>query len=149
MRDLPPAVQKAIQEQTKNARLKGLAKEVENGKTFYEAETTVNGHGRDLLFDGSGTLVEIEEETTLDSIPAPAKAAIEKKSAGGKLTKVETLTKGQTVTCEAAITKGGKKSEIVVAADGSVVKSFGSDKRRSILSAQPKRPALRPRPFPG
>jgi len=91
MRDLPPAVQKAIQEQTKNARLKGIAKEVENGKTFYEAETTVNGHGRDLLFDGSGTLVEIEEETTLDSIPVPAKAAIEKKSAGGKLTKVRPL----------------------------------------------------------
>ena len=122
MRDLPPAVQKAIQEQTKGAELKGLAKEIENGKTFYEAETTLNGHGRDLLFDSAGTLVEIEEETTLDLIPGPAKAAIEKIAAGGKITKVETLTKGQSVTYEAAITKGRKKSEIKVAADGSVLK---------------------------
>ena len=122
MKDIPLPVQKAIQEQTKGAQLKGLAKEVENGKTFYEAETSVNGHGRDLLFDSAGALVEIEEETPLDSIPGPAKAAIEKVATGGKITKVEILTKGQTVTYEAAITKGGKKSEIVVAADGSIAK---------------------------
>ena len=122
LKDLPLPVQRAIQEQTKGAQVKGFAKEVENGKTFYEAETSVNGHSRDLLFDGAGALVEIEEETKLDSIPAPAKAAIEKVAAGGKIAKVEILTKGQTVTYEAAITKGGKKSEIVVAADGSIVK---------------------------
>src|SRR5437660_948674 len=96
MKDLPPPVQRAIQEQTKGAQLKGLAKEVENGKTFYEAETTVNGRGRDLLFDSAGALVEIEEETQLDSIPAAAEAAIEKRAAGGKITRVETITKGQT-----------------------------------------------------
>ena len=122
MKDLPLPVQRAIQEQTKGTQVKGLAKEVENGKTFYEAETSVNGHGRDLLFDSAGALVEIEEETPLDSIPAPARAAIEKKAAGGKITKVEILTKGQTIVYEAAITKGGKKSEIVVAADGSIAK---------------------------
>src|SRR6266404_5698627 len=73
MKDLPLPVQRAIQEQTKGAQVKGVAREVENGKTFYEAETSVNGHGRDLLFDSAGALVEIEEETPLDSIPAPAR----------------------------------------------------------------------------
>ena len=58
MKDLPPAVQKAVQEQTQGAELKGLAKEVEKGKTFYEAETLVNGRARDLLFDDAGALVE-------------------------------------------------------------------------------------------
>src|SRR5207302_5672129 len=51
MKDLPPAVQKAIQDQTAGAQVKGLSKEVEGGKTFYEAETVVNGRTRDLLFD--------------------------------------------------------------------------------------------------
>ena len=37
MKDLPSAVQKAVQAQTKGAELKRLSKEVENGKTFYEA----------------------------------------------------------------------------------------------------------------
>src|SRR6516165_5311498 len=59
MKDLPPAVQKAVQEQTKGLTLKGLASEVEDGKTFYEAETTVNGHAKDFLFDAAGHLVEI------------------------------------------------------------------------------------------
>ena len=37
----------------------------------------------------------------------------------GKITKVETLTQGKTVTYEAAlVSKSGKKSEVVVAADG-------------------------------
>lgn len=121
-KDLPPPVQRAIEEQTKGAKLKGVSKEVEGGKTFYEVETILNGRGRDLLFDSAGALVEIEEETPLDSIPGPAKAAIEKRAADGKIVKVEILTKGQTVTYEAAIAKGGKKSEIVVAADGSLVK---------------------------
>ena len=53
MKDLPAAVQKTVQEQTRNAKLNGLAKEVEDGKTFYEAETTVNGKSRDVLIDAT------------------------------------------------------------------------------------------------
>ena len=122
MQDLPPAVQQTVKEQTKNATLVGLMKEVENGKTVFELETKVNGRGRDLMIDGSGAVLSVEEEVTLDSIPAAAKAAIEKQAAGGKITKVETLTKGKTVTYEAAVVRKGKTSEIAVAADGSAVK---------------------------
>ena len=39
MKDLPEPVQKVVQEQTRTAKLKGLAKEVEKGKTFYEPPT--------------------------------------------------------------------------------------------------------------
>ncbi len=123
MEDLPPAVQKAVKEQTKDANLVGLSKEREKGKTFYEAETKVSGKTRDLLFDASGAVVDVEEEVDLASIPAAAKAAIEKKSAGGTIEKVESVTHGQVVSYEAAIkTKAGKKIEYSVNADGSVHK---------------------------
>jgi uncharacterized membrane protein YkoI len=122
MKDLPPAVQKTVQEQTKGAQIKGLSKEVEKGKTMYEVETVVNGKSRDLLIDASGALVSVEEPVTIDAIPAAAKAAIERLAAGGKIKSVESVTKGQTVTYEAVIAKGLKKSEVVVAADGSVQK---------------------------
>jgi uncharacterized membrane protein YkoI len=122
MQDLPPAVQQAVKEQTKTAALLGLTQEVENGKTVYEAETKVNGRGRDVTIDSSGAVLEVEEEVTLDSIPAAARAAIEKEAAGGKITKVETVTKGKTVTYEAALTKKGKKSEVSFTADGEPVK---------------------------
>ena len=120
--DLPPAVQKAIEAQTKGAEIKGISTETEKGKTLYEAETRLNGHGRDLLFDKTGTLVEVEEETALDAIPAPARSAIEKKSANGKVLKVETVTSGSKVSYEAEIEKNGKKSEFTVKPDGTASK---------------------------
>jgi uncharacterized membrane protein YkoI len=122
MKDLPPAVKKAVEDQTKGSVVKGLSTEVESGKTLFEVETTINGHGRDLSFDASGATVEVEEEVALHAIPAAAKAAIEKRAAGGKITKVETVTKGNVVVYEAAIKKGLKTSEITVQADGSPAK---------------------------
>ena len=121
--DLPPAVQNAVKEQTKNATLVGVSKEVEKGKTMYEVETKVNGKSRDLMLDAAGAVVSVEEEVDLDSIPAAAKAAIEKKVAGGTLKKVETVTEGSKVFYEAAIkTKAGKSTEVSVNADGSAHK---------------------------
>ena len=122
MEDLPPAVQQAIKDNTKDATLLGVSKDVEDGKTEYEAETKVNGHGKDITFDESGKLLAVEEETTLDSIPAAAKAAIEKQAAGAKIRKVEKITEGEKIVYEAGLTKGGKKSEVIVAADGSPAK---------------------------
>ncbi len=123
MENLPPAVQKAAREQSKNAELVGLSKEVEGGKTVYEIETKVGGKTRDLLLDQSGAVIEIEEEVDLDSLPAAAKEAIQQKIAGGKLKKVEAVTKGSSVSYEASYTgKLGKTLEIAVNADGTAHK---------------------------
>jgi uncharacterized membrane protein YkoI len=111
-----------VTDQTKGAQIKGMSKEVEKGQTMYEVETMVNGKSRDLLIDAAGALVSVEEPVTIDTIPAPAKATMEKLAAGGKIKSVESVTKGQTVTYEAVIVKGLKKSEVVVTADGSVQK---------------------------
>jgi uncharacterized membrane protein YkoI len=123
MKDLPAAVQKTVQEQTRTAKLVGLAKEVEGGKVFYEAETTVDGKHRDILIDPSGTVVEVEEATTLAAIPEAARKAFQQHAGpAGKVLSVETVTKGSTTNYEAVIQKGGKKSEVAVHADGSLVK---------------------------
>lgn len=122
LEDCPAAVQQAIKDNTKDATLLGVAKDVENGKVEYEAETKVNGHGKDITFDETGKLLAIEEEVSINSIPAAAKAAIEKQAAGGKLRKVEKITEGDKVIYEAALSKNGKKSEVTVAADGSPAK---------------------------
>src|SRR3984893_12399858 len=119
MKDLPEAVQKTVKEQTKTAKLRGLAKEIEDGKTFYEAETTVNGKSRDILIDTTGAVVEVEEPVSLDSIPEAARKAIQAKAGSGKILKVESVTKGSIVSYEAVVQKNGKKSEVAVNADGS------------------------------
>ena len=120
-KDLPAAVQKAVQlEEGKGATVKGITAENEGGKTVYEVETMVGKRTRDLIFDGAGTLVEAEDEVSINAVPAPVKAALE---ASGKVIKVETLTKGAKVTYEAQIEKNGKKSEVAVDAAGKRLKS--------------------------
>src|SRR5712671_6213386 len=99
-KDLPAAVQAAIQDSARGAIIKGYAREVEGGKTMFEVETIVNGHSRDLLFDASGTLVQVEEATTLDTVPDAVRAALE---ARGHVLTVEQVTRGKAVTYEATI----------------------------------------------
>jgi uncharacterized membrane protein YkoI len=123
LKNLPPAVQKTVQETLKGGEIKNISKETEKGVTQYEVETLLNGKHRDFNVDGKGKLLVVEEETALSSIPAPAKAAIEKKAAGGKVGLVELFIRGGETLYEAAYTsKDGKKHEMLVKADGSETK---------------------------
>jgi hypothetical protein len=120
MESLPPAVQKTVHEQSKGGTIRGLAKEIEGGKTFYEAELTINGHNKDLVIDPAGSLVEVEEEVALDSVPAAVKDAIQKRAAKGQIVVVESVSKQDTIVAyEAKIKTAGKTSEIAVKPDGS------------------------------
>ena len=122
LKNLPPAVRATVEEQSKGFQMKGVSKEVENGKTTYELETVANGKTRDLIIGEDGKVLIVEQEVTLESIPALAKAALEKSAEGGKITKVETITKDNVVTYEGIIRRGKKDSEVVVDAQGVVQK---------------------------
>ncbi len=123
MKELPPAVQRTVQEQSNGATLRGLSKEVEHGKTFYEAELKVNGHNRDVLIAPDGAVVEIEEEVPLASVPAPVNSAVMKAAGEGKILSVESITEGGAVTAyEARIRHGGKTSEVKVDPEGKIKK---------------------------
>jgi uncharacterized membrane protein YkoI len=121
IKDLPAAVQQTVNDALKGGEIKNISKETEHGLAQYEIETMLNGKHRDFDVDTKGTLLGVEEETTLDTIPAPAKAAILKRVGDGKLRTVESSTKpgGETVYEAAWTSKAGKKSEILVKADGS------------------------------
>lgn len=122
MKDLPPAVQQAVQQQSKGATVRGLTKEVEHGKTEYEAELTVNGHGKDVSFDPLGKVIGVEEEVPIASIPEAARKAIQKAAGDGKVNKVEQVTEGGKTFYEASLRKGSKNSEIQVDSTGKRVK---------------------------
>jgi len=123
LKDLPPAVQAGVQRELKGAEIKNIDKETEHGVTQYEVETMLNGKHRDFEIDTKGALLVMEEETSIDSIPAPARAAILKKVADGKLTLVEAMQRGGETLYEASYTaKSGKKHEVLVKADGTETK---------------------------
>jgi hypothetical protein len=117
--DLPAAVQKTADEQSKGATVKGYSTEVEDGKTLYEVELSVNGHSKDVSMSPEGAVVEVEEEVALDSLPAEVRDGLKKKAGAGKITKVESLTKqGKLVAYEAQVRTNGKKSEVQVGPKG-------------------------------
>ena len=124
LKDLPAAVQKTVQDNLKGGQIKNIGKEKEDGIEQYEIESLLNGKSRDFNVDSNGNLLVVEEATTIDAIPAAAKASILKKVADGKLGTVETFTKpGQPMMYEAAYTdRKGKHHEVLVKADGTETK---------------------------
>ncbi len=117
--DLPQAVEKAVEDQSKGATIRGFSQETENGKVAYEAQLLVEGHTKDILMDETGSVLEIEEQVTIDALSSAVKDGLMAKAKGGSIKKVESLTKkGSIVAYEAQIVKGTKKSEIQVGPDG-------------------------------
>jgi hypothetical protein len=117
--DLPPAVEKTVATQSAGATIRGFSTEKEKGQTLYEVEMTVNGHSKDITMGADGSIVEIEEQVSLDSLSPEVKTGLQAKAGKGKLVKVESLIKKEKlVAYEAQVDTNGKKSEVQVGPDG-------------------------------
>ena len=91
--DAAASVQKTVRENLNGGEIKNISKEKEDGIEQYEIESVLNGQARDFNVDVMSTLLVMEEATTIDAIPAAAKAGILKKVGACKLTMVETSAK--------------------------------------------------------
>jgi len=120
LKDLPKAVQTTVQKETQGAEIVGISTENEGGKTIYEIETKVKGHTRDMLIDDKGNLTEVEEETSLATVPAAVQAEIKKSIGTAKLVKLETVYDGKKVMTGyvAVVESAGKQSEVELGLDG-------------------------------
>ena len=117
--ELPPAVEKTVAQQSKGAAIRGFSTELEDGKRLYEVELVVSGHGKDISMDEKGNIVEVEEEVSIESLPASVKDGLTKAAGSGTVGKVESITKnGKLVAYEAVVKTGTKHSEIQVGPDG-------------------------------
>jgi hypothetical protein len=117
--ELPKAVEKTVQEQSKGATIRGFSKEMESGQITYEAEMLVNGHTKDVQIDANGAVLEIEEQMDFQALPADVRAGLHAKAGKGNITKVESITKkDKLVAYEAQVVTGVKKSEVQVGPNG-------------------------------
>lgn len=120
--DLPAAVRATAEQQRRGATVRGYSRETEHGRVQYEVEMMAAGRSRDVTIAADGTLLEVEQQLDLDSLPAPVLAALQKKAGAGQITRVESLTKGGTlVAYEAVILSAGKRSEVQVGPDGTAL----------------------------
>ncbi|HXD31311.1 MAG TPA: hypothetical protein VN643_09350 [Pyrinomonadaceae bacterium] len=118
-KQLPVAVEKTVAKESAGATIKGFATEIENGTKFYEASLIVNGHTKDILIDKDGNVVEMEEQVSMDSLPAEVQESLKKAAGSRTIEGIESLTKnGSLFAYEAVVRKGKKRSEIKVGPTG-------------------------------
>ena len=120
--DLPPAVQKAVERESKGATVLAYSTEVENGNREYEVEMTLGGHSRDVSIAPDGTVLEIEEQVEMKDLPQNVQKALRTKAKTGTIMKLESLTKrGRLVAYEAQVRAGGNHFEIQVGPNGNTL----------------------------
>lgn len=117
--ELPAAVQKAADAQSKGATVKRYVRDNESGRPEYEVEMTVDGHSKDVSIAPDGTVLEVEEQVALEALSSDVRQSLQDKAKGGTITKVESITKsGKIVAYEAQVRTAGKHREIQVGPDG-------------------------------
>jgi hypothetical protein len=132
---LPAAVRKAVKKKFPEAKYRGAAKEVADGKTTYEVELTVEGRAVDAIMSPEGKILEVEREVPVAKLPAAVKKALAAKYPGAKIEKAETLTKGEDGPLHYEIVI---KTEVVLTPKGKVVGATEEDEDDEKPSAKAK-----------
>ena len=121
---LPAAVFHQAKIEAGDATIRGCVKDKENGKLTYEVETLKDGKSRDILLDDSGSVLELEQQVETSSLPPAVSDAIAKAAHGGKVGKVESVTRGGVIASyETTITTNGRRREIAFSPQGDPVKA--------------------------
>ena len=120
--NLPQAVRDTAEANMKNAFPVSITSAKGEQGWDYQINTRLNGKYHDLIIDEKGKLVAVKDETDLASIPAGAKATIEKRAAASKILTLEKVTERGQVSYGAVIKDDahGTVVQVRVAADGTV-----------------------------
>jgi uncharacterized membrane protein YkoI len=138
--DCPAAVQKTLQREAYGAKIDEVEKEIEDGKTTYEAEVTIDGKEYEISVADDGTLLEKvledaddddekedEQKETKDveikfsDCPAAVQKTLKREANGANLETIDKETEDGKAVYEVAVKIDGKNYEIAVAQDGTLI----------------------------
>ncbi|MDX6613569.1 MAG: hypothetical protein QOD75_2755 [Blastocatellia bacterium] len=119
-KDVPVAVRTAFKAAYPNATIKGYAREKENGKTFYEIESTEGATGRDVLYNPDGSVAEVEETIALSDLPTAVQEAIRTKYPNAAVRSAEKTVTGDKVSYDVIVKNGRRRLELEFDADGNL-----------------------------
>src|SRR4030095_16538762 len=120
-RNIPAAVTGGAAKAYPHTRIKGWAKETEDGKTFYEAEMVEGQTKRDVMFLEDGKIDLVEEEVAAAAVPPAVSNALKARYPRAVIDVAEKLTRDGVVQYELHLKKAPKK-EIVFTPEGKFVK---------------------------
>ena len=114
--EVPAAALAALKKLAAGAEITNFAEEIEHGSTFYEGSwKTPSGGNMDVLVTPAGDLVEIEEQISIDKVPAAALKVA--KEAAGKETELA-FEKKTMILYEVKFQKGDSRHELLLTPDG-------------------------------
>ena len=120
--DVPAPVADSLTKHFPNARVAGWTKEVEDGKTMYEASIRDHGAKKDVSFGEDGALAGVEETITLAALPEAVKSTVKRQYPAAVIRKAEKVSQGTgEMQYEVTLGKAAKK-EVTLTAEGKVVK---------------------------
>ncbi|MFL5243424.1 MAG: PepSY-like domain-containing protein [Gemmataceae bacterium] len=107
---VPKAVMDAVKKKFPDAKIMGVEKEVEGGKTSYEVAIKNKDQNIDVLLTPEGEITAIEAEISLKDLPKEVVAAMDKKYPKATVKKVEEITKDGKVSYEVLLVTADKKT---------------------------------------
>jgi len=137
--DIPAAALAALKKLAAGAEITEFAEEVEYDHTFYEGSwKSASGTNMDVLVTPTGDLMEIEEQMSIDNVPAAALKVAQK--AAGKETELASEKKTM-ILYEFRFQKGGSEQELILTPDGrrfNEEAAFGKGKTKSKMKGKTK-----------
>ena len=119
IKDVPPAVRRTIERERRGATVQALSKERVRGHTRYALETLIDGHGRNIVIDEYGRVIEVGEEMPVEELPSAVRKRFE---SHGTITKAEQITRGSERSYEATLDRRGRKAHMAVDPGGRVLR---------------------------
>ena len=121
--DLPEAVLNAFRTSFPDVKASGYDREIVNGQTRYEIETKVGQFEKDYVYLEDGTLLQIEQEVAVDSLPKVVIDAVKKAHPGCEVEEAETITRGSITEYEVVIEVDEREYELLVSSEGKILAS--------------------------
>jgi hypothetical protein len=121
--DIPAVVLKAFQKANPDIRVEGYDMEELDGKVVYEIETRKGDADRDFVYLEDGTLLQVEEEMAVESLPRVVADAVMKAHPKGEIDEAEKITRGATVEYAVVVEVNDDEFDLLVSSDGKVLSS--------------------------
>ena len=119
--DAPAAVQAAVKKTVGEHKIDGFSKEVEDGKTTFEAEFDVEGVGHSVTLADDGKVMEEETQVEPADLPKAVRKAVKKAEPHGKVKEAAKVTAGGKTYYEVDLMVGEVKHEVKVEAEGKLI----------------------------
>lgn len=137
--DCPSAVRKTLKREAHGAMLEEVEKEVEHGKTIYEADVEIDDKDYEIRIAKDGTLIckcldeddeneedekeeeHEEDELELSDCPSAVRKTMKREALGAKIKEIEKEVENGKTVYEADTKIDGRNYEITVAKNGTLI----------------------------